>query len=238
MRRFFAPDADASEGTLELDAEQSSHLVSVLRLKEGERIAVFDGAGHEFECRIAKASKSGTLLSVTGRIDPPSPESPLRLTLALSLLKNDKFDLVVQKAVELGVSRLVPVETERSDVPIKGAEKRLDRWRKISVEASKQCGRALLMEVSSPVVFSDLLEGIEGPSVMFTERSGGPLREVAVSDSMTVMIGPEGGWTDEEIQAAESSGAALVTLKGRILRAETAAITAAALIQHLFGDLG
>lgn len=237
MRRFYAPDIDKASATVALDPEQSAHARSVLRLKSGDEVSVFDGKGNEFLCEVVLAGKKRTELSVIASADPPASESPLDLTLAAALLKHDKYDLVVQKAVELGVTRLIPVVTARCDVPAKAADKRVARWERIAVEASKQCGRAVLMEIGPVIGLDEFAERSDGTKLIFTEKGGSPLPEEA-EGPLTALVGPEGGWESEEIARAESFGFRSVTLGGRILRAETAAIAVAALVQNRFGDLG
>jgi 16S rRNA (uracil1498-N3)-methyltransferase len=161
------------------------------------------------------------------------------LTLAISILKGEKFDLVVQKAVELGVVRVVPLITARREVKLKDEAKRTERWRRIALEASKQSGRARLMAVAEPCAFVDLVTSRDypGAEILFSERSGGPFPNVIEHKKITAFIGPEGGWNDEELELAAVEGISVVTLGGRILRAETAAIALAAVIQYRFGDL-
>jgi 16S rRNA (uracil1498-N3)-methyltransferase len=169
----------------------------------------------------------------------------LTLTLAVALLKGEKFDLVVQKTTELGVSRIIPVTTTRSDVKLRDtsdSDRRVMRWRRLALEACKQSGRARLPIIESPTPLSSLFETErnEEAKVMFAERSGRGIVDELVGvtpQSMTALVGPEGGWDDDEIALARYSGCYVVTLGGRTLRAETAAITVTALIQHLFGDL-
>lgn len=235
IRRFFAPPADIASGKFELGSEETRHLRDVLRLKEGSTVRVFDGDGREFECSVSAIGKRSAELSVIAEVDPASPESPLRLTLAAAVLKGDKFDLVVQKAVELGVARLVPLRAARCDVRAVDIDKRSERWRKIALEASKQTGRARLMEIGPAAGADSVLCGKN--CVLFTERGGGGIGEVKPAAEMTAIVGPEGGWDDAEIDSARRSGAAIVTLGGRILRAETAAIAVTALLQSRFGDL-
>src|SRR3954468_23249735 len=147
-RRFYAPpESFTEEGVVLLSAEESRHLRDVLRLRAGEEAYVFDGEGREFACVVREEGGRGGLVSleVRGAAEPPSPESPLELTLAVALLKGEKFDLVVQKATELGASRVVPVLTKRSDVRLRDArdaEHKVERWRRLALEAAKQSGRA------------------------------------------------------------------------------------------------
>ena len=249
-RRFYAPPvAFALEGqTVSLSADEARHARGVLRLQPGDEVYVFDGAGKEFRCAVREFVRDGAVLDVVEEVEPARPESPLNLTLAIALLKGEKFDLVVQKATELGASRIVPVATSRADVRIRNgddAKRKVTRWQRIALEAAKQCGRARLMEIEEPVGFKALIDrpAEEGElRLMFAERNGTSLAEVARnpqsgSAKLFALIGPEGGWADEEIELAREGGWKIVTLGGRTLRAETAAIAIVALLQHRFGDL-
>jgi 16S rRNA (uracil1498-N3)-methyltransferase len=239
MRRFHA-DIDTPKNTATLGSEETRHLRDVLRLRTGETVAVFDGRGNEFSARIGSILKNATQLDILAEIEPSAAESNLDLTLAVALLKSDKFDLVVQKAVELGVSRIVPLLTVRADVKPKDPTKRADRWRKIALEASKQCGRARLTTIDEPVEFADFCasDRAGATAVLFSERSGAGFGQIDLKPTKLIAIsGPEGGWDDSEIELARASGILIVTLGGRILRAETAAIAIASILQHNFGDL-
>lgn len=237
MRRFYAPIEQIQLPKVVLSLEETRHLRDVLRLKESEKIQVFDGAGREFLCEIQSIGKKETLLEIVEEIAPTAPESNLNLTLAVALLKGEKFDLVVQKAVELGVTKLVPLNTKRADVKIKDAEKKTERWRKIALEACKQSGRAKLMRVENPVDFAKFIETANGTKILFAERGGDKFSAVEKSEAMTAIVGAEGGWEDSEIESARENGFQIITFSGRILRAETAAIVVAAILQNQFGDL-
>jgi len=247
-RRFYAPpQAFASDAkTVALSSEETRHLRDVLRLKSGDEVYVFDGAGREFRGQIQNITRDSTEVSVGDEVEPARPESPLKLTLAVALLKGEKFDLVVQKMTELGVVRVIPVITARADVKIRShddAERKLIRWRRIILEASKQSGRASLMSIENPTTFHDCVERPSGDELrlMFSERGGTSFAAAdetnQKSDHVTALIGSEGGWTNEEIDQARDAGWKIVTFGGRILRAETAAIAVSALLQHRFGDL-
>jgi 16S rRNA (uracil1498-N3)-methyltransferase len=238
MRRFYAPPGNFNDASIVLDAGESRHLREVLRLDSGERVGVFDGCGREFTCEIVSRTKTSTELKILRETAPPSPESPFHLTLGVALMKGEKFDFVVQKAVELGVFRVVPLTTIRCDVRLKNKESRLERWRKIAIEAAKQSGRARLTGVDEPTDFASFVRAADKASiVLFSERGGESLEAVKVSDGLTAIIGPEGGWDDAELKHARDAGVMIVTLGGRILRAETAAVAITALLQHRFGDL-
>lgn len=287
-RRFYAPPSafDLNAEAVTLASDEARHLRDVLRLKTGDEVFVFDGAGKEFQCRIEESRRDSAQLRIVSEVEPARPESPLQLTLAVALLKGEKFDLVVQKATELGVTRVVPVVTKLADIRLRDesdAAKRVARWQRIALEAAKQSGRAVVPEITSPVSFQSLLANTSAtagsPCLMFSERDGGSLTEAVNSlvrtasvrgrhdahgpldqndpldaeavlgadgppahaggsdISLTALVGSEGGWTGEELAAAREASWAIVTLGGRTLRAETAAITVAVLLQHLTGDL-
>lgn len=239
-RRFYAPPSafNFTKRTVTLTADEARHLREVLRLKPGDEVSVFDGAGKEFRARVAQARREFAELDVDEEIAPARPESPLQIELAVALLKGEKFDLVVQKATELGVTKIVPLTTKHADIKLRDesdASKRVARWQRIALEAAKQCGRGIVPEVTAPNSFKSVLKD---PCLLFSEKNGSSLTEVlSVGEAVTAIIGSEGGWSDEELEQARTAGAQIVTLGGRILRAETAAITAAALLQHRFGDL-
>jgi 16S rRNA (uracil1498-N3)-methyltransferase len=248
LRRFYAPKlAFTSDGkTVTLGTEEARHAHDVLRLEKGDEVFVFNGEGHEYRCVIAELTSHSATLNVLEEVSPASPESPLDLTLAVALLKGEKFDLVVQKATELGVTRLVPLITARADVRIRepgDARKKADRWARIAFESAKQCGRAQLMLVDQPMNPDEFFRSMTDVQMKltYTARDGDPhadLAKVAVMYArIAAMIGPEGGWTDDELKQACANGCKVVTLGGRILRAETAAIAVATLLQHRFGDL-
>ena len=254
-RRFYAPPtAFTSDQIILLATEESRHLRDVLRLGPGDEIYVFDGEGSEFQCVIAETRRDSTQLRVVAEASPAKPESPLDLTLAIALLKGEKFDLVVQKATELGVMSIQPVVTERADVRVRenqDASKRVTRWRRIALEAAKQSGRARVPNILSPIDLPTLVKAFAqnektqpmGPlCLMFSERDGEPLSQTLAGQSappakVVALVGSEGGWTDNEIEQACAAKWGIVTLGGRTMRAETAAIAVMVLLQNLLGDL-
>jgi len=237
-RRFHAPPTAFTQSTITLAADEARHLRDVLRLKPGDEVYVFDGLGHEFRCAVSNVRRDVAELSIDAEVDPAKPESHLQLNLGVALLKGEKFDLVVQKATELGVTKITPLITRYADIHLRDATdaaKRVTRWQRIALEAAKQSGRAFVPEITLPVAFEKLER--EGAGVMFSERSGAGLEGLAPTHSITALVGSEGGWADEEIDTARARGFHVVTLGGRVLRAETAAIAVAVLMQHRFGDL-
>jgi len=239
-RRFHAPPAafKLTDQLVNLTADEARHLRDVLRLKAGDEVYVFDGRGREFRCTVVKTARDAAGLRIEGEVEPAKPESQFQLNLGVALLKGEKFDLVVQKATELGAQRVTPLITRYADIHLRDqadAAKRVARWQRIALEAAKQSGRAFVPEISFPVTFEALKA--DGLGVMFSERGGASLETLPPSTMITAVVGSEGGWSDEEIEAARARDFHVITLGGRILRAETAAITVTALLQHLFGDL-
>ena len=239
-RRFFAPPSafNFSKRTVLLTADEARHLREVLRLKTGDEVQVFDGAGREFRAVVSQARREFAELEIRDEIEPPKPESPLQLTLAVALLKGEKFDLVVQKGTELGVNRFIPLVTRYADIKLRDdadAAKRVTRWQRIALEAAKQCGRSVVPKVTAPVEFANVIH--QNPCLMFSEREGQALNTDLRMNFVTAVVGSEGGWSDEELDQARAAQIPIVTLGGRVLRAETAAIAAAVLLQHLYGDL-
>jgi 16S rRNA (uracil1498-N3)-methyltransferase len=241
--RFYATPSSFAETFVKLDADEAHHLTRVLRLGSGARVFVFDGEGGEFECEVARVAKHEVELNPLRRLDD-AVESPLRLTLAQAMIKGDKFDWVIQKATELGVTRIVPLVTDHGD--IKRAEERagqrLQRWRRISLEALKQCGRRRLVEVCEPAPFDDFCGSTASSEcLIFSERGGESLAAVSAKlrdfNQLSLCVAPEGGWSEHELRKAASCGFTPVSLGTRTLRTETAAIVAVALAQHIFGDM-
>ena len=250
-RRFYAPPSafDFGDMVVVLASEEARHLRDVLRLKRGDDAFVFDGDGREYRCRVAEHGRECARLEIGEEVEAERPESPLQLSLGLALLKGEKFDLAVQKTTELGVAHIIAVVTKFADVRIRDAadgERRASRWKRIALEAAKQSGRARLPEVSGPTPFESFIESGHAAGsdcrLFFSEREGRGLDEAlghchGELKRVAALVGPEGGWSDEEMAQARLSGWNIVTLGGRTLRAETAAIVVSALLQHLLGDL-
>ena len=240
-RRFFAPPSafNFSKHLVTLTSDEARHLREVMRLKTGDDVQVFDGTGREFRAVVSQARRESAELELGAEIQPPRPESPLKLTLAVALLKGEKFDLVVQKGTELGVNRFIPLVTRYADIRLRDesdASKRVTRWQRIALEAAKQCGRAVVPEINLPVSFEPLIREEKG-CFLFAERGGSALSTDLRTNNFIAIVGSEGGWSDEELDQARTEGVPIVTLGGRVLRAETAAIATAVLLQHRYGDL-
>ena len=238
-RRVRLPPERIEAGRAALTPEARHYLVEVLRLAPGAEVEVFDGRGGRWPGRLDADREALTL--------GPRAEAggaALDLALLLALAKGEKVDLVVQKATELGVTRLVPFAAERSVVrlePAKGEERAL-RWRRIAEEAARQCGRADVPEVDAPRALDAALASLgPGTLALVFHPGGARLADLAAAAAagtpLAAVVGPEGGLTDAEVAICEARGARRVSLGPRILRAETAAIVAVALLQARFGDL-
>ena len=240
--RFFASPGQITAPHVTLSDEESHHLTRVMRLAPGAIVFVFDGAGREYRCKVDVASRSSAKLQIIDELTAPV-ESEIEITLAQALVKNDKFDWVVQKATELGVNRIVPLVTAHSEVVLseERGEKRIKRWDRISLEALKQSGRRKLVEITDPSKWSDhcARDGSQ-LRLLLSERGGRSLDSVhreaiKTPASISIAIGPEGGWDVHELETARQHGFKEIHLGPRILRSETAAISALALVQFLFG---
>ncbi len=235
-------DAPLETGTrVTLEGNAASHITRVLRLRVGAALTLFNGRGGEYSAGIDKAH-GGSVTVAIGVAHAIERESPLELTLAQGVSRGERMDLVVQKATELGVTRLVPLLTERSVVQLDAqhAQRKLNHWRAVAVGACEQCGRNRLPEISAPVPLREHLrtDGAADLRVMFAPEAQRRIGEVArAAGKVSVLVGPEGGLSDEEQQAAMAAGFTAVLAGPRVLRTETAAIVALTLLQREFGDL-
>jgi len=239
--RFHVSGA-APGARLALPEHSAHHAREVLRLRSGASVRVFDGAGTEFEAQLEEVTRR-TVFARLGAAVAPRPESPLRLVLAVSPLKGDRMELVVQKATELGVAGIWPVVTFRTDAAARPALQgsRGERWERVASSAAEQCGRAVVPEVAPTTTLEGLVaRAFEGQRVVLLETPGhAPLAalEVDASRALLLLVGPAGGFEPSEAEALLASGFAAASLGPRILRAETAAVASVAIAQALWGDL-
>jgi len=242
--RFFLPGIRETGQVVLLEGEEYHHMRKVLRLEVGDAISLFDGRGRGFAGTIAELSR-GEARIVLGAEEPRERESDLRLMLVAALSKGEKFEFVVQKATELGVSEIQPVYSERADVrPAPGREeKKVDRWRRVALEACKQSGRTRIPIVHGPRKLEEVLARLAGGMRIVLDPEGSEevadlIRRAAAASEVAVAVGPEGGWSAREIESFREAGFLSMRLGPRILRTETAAIVSTALLQFLAGDLG
>jgi 16S rRNA (uracil1498-N3)-methyltransferase len=239
--RFFAPvplDRSAVGHEIELPDEVAHHALRVLRLREGDPIVLFDGCGGEYAATLAAAGKRGARARLD-RFDDVERESPNPVTLVQAVIASDPMEFVVRKAVELGAAAIVPVFAARSQGPL-ASEKRLLHWRAVAASACEQCGRNRVPPIASPIPFLEWLRatpGDDGTRVLLGPGAERSLASVVRrAERPTLLIGPEGGWTREEIAAAVARGVLVAHLGLRVLRVETAAIAALATFNAIAGD--
>jgi 16S rRNA (uracil1498-N3)-methyltransferase len=233
------PLAAGSRRTIEGDA--ANHITRVLRLRPGEPLTLFDGRGGEHAATIEEFRKGAVIVTV-GERSAAGRESPLPLTLAQGISRGERMDWVVQKATELGVSRIVPVSTERTVVRLEArqSERKRAHWQAIAVAACEQSGRNVIPEIAAPLVLQDFLRAADARAARLLLSPAGTL---GVDDlqrpagEVIVLIGPEGGLAESEQRAALAAGFTAVRMGPRVLRTETAAVAALTLLQHRFGDL-
>jgi 16S rRNA (uracil1498-N3)-methyltransferase len=233
--RLFVPSAQISSGCVRIGGAELKHL-RTLRLAPGATLVVFDERGEEHEVRLERLGSrvAEARILATHR---PARESSLELTLAAALVKGARIDFVIEKATELGVARIVPLLTRYAVA--RGAP--LERWRRIALAAAKQSGRTRVPTVDAPVALSALVRAPRaGLGVLVWEgEQARRLSEIPpAANAVTLVTGPEGGFTTEEVDEARVCGFLTVSLGPRILRAETAALVAVALCQHRWGDVG
>jgi 16S rRNA (uracil1498-N3)-methyltransferase len=246
VHRFFAPALDAGDESVTLPRDEAEHLTRVLRLSAGDIVAVFDGRGHEFLARITSAARRDARLQLVSRLEAAA-EPAVSITLVPAVLKTDKMDDLMRDAVMFGVSAIQPIVTARAETTVaallRGA--RVDRWRRIALASVKQCGRAVLPEIRTPLTFENwLVEPRPDLTVMLVEPSATAdgetlafLRGRQPPPDAAVLVGPEGGWMEAEWREAAARGIRLVTLGRRTLRADAVPIAALSVLQFLWGDL-
>jgi 16S rRNA (uracil1498-N3)-methyltransferase len=217
----------------------SHHLLRVLRLRPGAAITLFNGRGGQYLCRLAGVAGRCAQVEV-GAFENPPTESALATHLALALSRGERLDLALQKAVELGVSRVTLLATEHCALRLAGESlsRRLSHWRAVIVAACEQCGRNRVPELAPPLPFARFVDGpLDGVSLLL-HPGGERLADLGPQPgAVTLVSGPEGGFSDREVDLARAAGLRVVSLGPRVLRAETAPLAALALVQHLYGDL-
>ena len=241
MKRLHLPNA--APGTLRLEGPRFHHLARVLRVRAGEPLELFDGRGTIFPAEVEEVGTESAQLTVSAGVAQPAPRM---IIIVQGLPKAEKLQWVLQKGTELGASAFAPVFTERTVVKPSGREgAKVQRWQRIVEEAARQCGRADVPKVEAP---RELLEAVRGLSpalvlVLDEEEEALPLsvavgQELSAARPLALVVGPEGGLARGEVRALQQLGAVTVTLGRRVLRTETAALAALAVLLHLQGELG
>jgi len=244
LRRFFIPPEQMGKYESVISGDDAHHLRDVLKIQPEDLVVVFDGQGREFRARIVSVTRQQIRVAMLDRLEADT-DSVLDLTIGQGYLKDKKMDTVVRQLTELGVVRWVPFLSRRS-IPSPNPQRlkgRYQRWQKISMESLKQCRRSRAMSISAVVSFDEALkqaatsdlkvifwEGAKAAAVMHRQRPSIPA-------SIFMMIGPEGGFDEKEISLAKQAGFEVAGMGPRILKAETAVLTAAAMAQFVFGDM-
>jgi len=223
---------DAIEPSTIVTGDEFHHSVRVVRLRVGEDVELFDRAGNAARGVVAAIDKDRAVITAGEAL--PSRESPLAIHLAMAIIQLEKFELVLQKATELGVRSIIPLVTERVELRPERYSGKAERWERIVFEAVKQSGRTRIPLVELPARLNDILAR-PGTKILFDAEAES--QAIARLDEVTLLIGPEGGWTGGELEAARESGVVFQTLGPRRLRAETAAIAAVTVTGSRFGDL-
>lgn len=240
MNRLFLPLEHLASKEIIINGENARYLSLVLRVQPGESIAILDGHGKRYICNILSVHKKEVSVEKI-KEEYYSSESPISITLAQGLTKGDKMDLIVQKSTELGVIKIIPIITERSQVR---TTEKASRWRKIAVSASQQSGRDIVPEIDEPIKIEEFLRRcVQHKGLIFSETYNKrnlkeTLSNIKDTKQITLLIGPEGGFSKDEVTNAVKSGFAEASLGPRILRTETAPISAISILQYELGDSG
>lgn len=249
MHRFYVPDIDATDRSITLDGQVARQLKTVLRIDEGEHVRLFDGSGAEWEVEVEHVGKSEietTLISAVESV----PEPSVAVTMLLGLARPERIELAIQKCTELGAVRFIPITSERVQGGNTGtpSPKRLERWQRIVIEAAEQSGRAIVPAVEAPMPLIDAIGSLvnQQPMLCMWEELADDSKPLSTalnaigsdSSAIAALIGPPGGFSEQEAMAIREAGAKLVTLGSRVLRSETAAIAVMSAILYESGDLG
>jgi 16S rRNA (uracil1498-N3)-methyltransferase len=228
VHRFFVPDADPGSATVRLPSDEAHHFSRVLRLGPGASVRVFDGRGHEWRGTVEAAGRAGVVVKIDSPVTPAA-EPPVRVTLAAGLQKGDRMETVVREATALGASAIVPLASTHVAVPARARDSKaaVERWQRVAVASAKQCGRASVPVVQPIATLEAILTAHRADRILMcvepSRRAAGPARAAGERPaSALVLVGPEGGWTDTEVDRASSAGATLVHLGPRTLRADLA----------------
>ena len=236
------PDASRSGEQLALPSDAAAHVTRVLRLAVGDDLRVFNGRGGEWQARVVRCTKTSVVVAVLAAA-APARETRVQYTMALALLKGDGTDEAIRDVVMVGAAAVCPFVSARSEVSAVAALRasRLERWQRVAVSAATQCGRAVVPEVGAPVTFDSMIAApADGVRLLLVEPAAGGgtvvLADVPAPAAVTLAIGPEGGWTAEEVGRAAGAGWLLVGLGGRTLRATSAPLAALAACQAVWRD--
>ena len=236
--RIYTHEALSPLQQINLDDQAAVHLLRVLRMSDGDTIRLFNGDGNEYQAQLVVHSKKYASASVISVLKADA-EMPLNLHLGQVISKGDRMDFTVQKATELGVSEITPLWSERCDVRRKAdlLEKKLEHWRKVAISACEQSGRNTVPKIHPPMSLQDWLPTVESERrLLLHPHNQQPLESGITPQSVTLLVGPEGGFSDSEVSLCQAQKFDGLLLGPRILRTETAALTAISVLQYVWGD--
>ncbi|MCF8720806.1 16S rRNA (uracil(1498)-N(3))-methyltransferase [Nitrospina gracilis] len=246
MHRFFVPPEQIDEKRVTVRGSDVNHIRNVLRLKVGDRICVLDGFGKQWQVRLTRLDAKEVEGEVVTEVGMDT-ESPVKIIMGQALIKGNRFDHLVRKAVELGVHRIVPLETQRCVAKVKKHEagKKLERWQRIAEEAAKQCGRSQIPQVGPDIhglkAFCDQVGASDLKLLFWEDEARTRLRDIEPPgnkvETLAFVAGPEGGWDPQEVEFLKESGFQTVGLGPRTLRADAVSLVILSLLQHRWGDL-
>ena len=242
ISRFYQATELQVGADLELSVENHRHAIQVLRLKAGEELILFNGEGGEYTARVVEMEKRNSKVRIEA-YDPVNRESPLTSTLVLAMIKPDKMDFAIQKAVELGVTRIQPMLTKRSVINIKAnrLDKKIQHWQAVAIAACEQSGRTAVPQIAEPLPIKECLQRYQENTCIAmlptSDQKFNELSKLATDAGISLFIGPEGGFTEDEEQLMQENKVNSVTFGSRILRAETAVIAGLTACQQQWGDL-
>jgi 16S rRNA (uracil1498-N3)-methyltransferase len=237
--RIFTPHPMAINANLQLDDEAANHVGRVLRMQPDQALQLFNGDGNNYGATITEVSKKQVIVRITD-VQANPVESPLQIHLGQAISRGDRMDFAIQKAVELGVTEITPLFTERCGVKLDGDRliKRNEQWQKIAISACEQCGRSVIPTVHSAIPLAQWLsQQTNSLQLTLDPRASATIKTLAASQHIRLVIGPEGGFTDAEVAATSQAGFTGIQLGPRVLRTETAALSAISALQLQFGDL-
>lgn len=245
LTRVYTPDLLSLNATVVLSAMPSAHLIKVLRLRVGAKAVLFNGDGCDYLCEILLAKAEAAQLRILS-VKPAAAESPLKITLLQAICRGDKMDWVLEKATELGVTHVIPVQSERSEVQLDSerASKRREHWQRVIISACEQSGRAFVPQVEALQTLGARLSGeLSAAAKLVLEPGGAPISSAPIAmtaelSSVALAVGPEGGWSERDLAQLALGGFSAVAIGPRVLRTETAGIAAISAMQALFGDFG
>ncbi|WP_213999960.1 16S rRNA (uracil(1498)-N(3))-methyltransferase [Arsukibacterium sp.] len=237
--RIYTPQSLTVNQSLQLDDDAANHVGRVLRMQAGQALQLFNGDGHNYAATITEVSKKQVSVNITDAQANPV-ESPLHIHLGQAISRGDRMDFAIQKAVELGVTEITPLFTERCGVKLDGERlsKRNEQWQKIAISACEQSGRSVVPTVHQAVNLDQWLgQSTNSLQLTLDPRASATIKTLTVSQHIRLVIGPEGGFTDTEVAATSNAGFTGIQLGPRVLRTETAALSAISALQLQFGDL-